>query len=1574
MAASAEQARHLSATLNDAGKSAMTFSSNVGRGGITLENFGSIATNAAKKVAVWQFAIASVYGVMKKAGEVQQDWKDLELTLARISVTTGAMGDKLNQYFNQVAKVAIQFGMPIKETLTGMDLALRSTASLGNTAGRAATAVKLLSDASVLANLTGWAYSKSMDTLVGSLRQTGMSLDSGLVLLDKWTLVAKMAQVSVADMAQGFSIMADAADAAGLSVDQINGLIAGLGEAVPYSPTQIANSIRAIMSTTYNDKSVKVLQSYGVAVKNATGEARNFWDIMMQLSSMKELGVLNENQWLDIARAMGGGSRQYANVMALISRMPVAMSVATQSAVANGQAMDANAKIVGTLANAWDQFKASQDQFFFNLGAKTGAITGLTSTLQMLTRAFVGLAGTSPGIFTLVRALTAMAGTLGAAKLASLAWGWLGGTSRLGGLVGRAANIEPWRVAGNPAAQGYMNKTFPARFGMSIQQAAKEAKKPLPEYMLDAGIGAYPAQTAQARGTYALSGFLRGTRVEQWRRKQLGNVTPPTFEQAIGRARSTNMLPKIQGAEDAAYISALDRWKFGEQGGLLTRTPEGQKALQDIIKLNKQQPIQQQLKTTPVSRFTAADPLGLLSRTGTVQTLNQIKIGKKVIPVGTILTSQQLAQYQGTLENQYREAVSKLAYTQEQVAQKALPKLMSVSGVAKTVGTWATRATGFKSMTAGLTGAAAGVGVYALTKDKLATAGAAFGTYAGMALGGPIGAVAGVAIGTVIGLTASELFMSKTAQIKRFFADMTKETGLELSAVANRYIAEIKSAAKNSPQVAPVIPKSSEARTWGILSGETLLKFLGIIKERETDWSTGLGALPYLGQARMQNMIDEKTFQGSITYRAGQAVRGQMGPPNPVPEIDWVNMSAALKAYVTASETERLTKGVKGREEDYAMAVVARKEAEMQLKTALALSDVDSRYGQIQKRAIEIAKELNLEQEAGNRLKEVGAQVGKLSTEALLQEQSALSALVPGYSYYRAQLEALAKQGQNLTPISLDTWLSLQKNAPDLFNTITSSIEEVLTKSHELDDFTAQYPSLAEKFGINQDINSIDALRQKMTDIQSLKLALPEGWDMSKIQEIIDQIDSFLKTRSLLLPSLQQSLGLYNEAGAGFKVRPEVRTFSSTEDFNKAVAKLSELDRMTKLAEGLGQYGETERVAYLDLITGNTKELHDINTVALSWVEAMNDNTAAQRDNLEYNLPNWYTRPSKYWLQQENQLTTFGPATDEMWSRWEQFMQQERNRNKTEVPKDIIKVDPLITAIEALQNAMGIMPEELYNQFRDGFKLLSTTTSEAVREIIFPTGSQANQVNDFGESGIYPTAPGSAARASELIKEIASSTVDFGDSVSKSKSKFEQFVDSVSNYNERLKSFTLSLLPGGSTTLPFPSPVTPGPGGGGTDPYPLKCPFDGAMWSLADAALFIQHMHTFHPNDHGTIAGVTYARGTPYVPTTGTYGLHEGERVIPAAENRILSTVLARPIASSQVDLSGTNNILLGSQNTLSMMSASVSRMAQDIAVLKQFMMNNSTPKTGLTSSGDNFNTISKAGYFGQSTLGLRRS
>src|SRR4030067_2886555 len=154
-----------------------------------------------------------------------------------------------------------------------------------------------------------------MDTLIGALRQSGLSLDQGVVLLDKWVKVSRFASVGIDTLAESFAITAAAASSAGVDVDELNGIIALLAESTTLSATEAGNAVRAFIGGFTTDTAIKELGALGVAVIDVNGDARGFLDVIKQINAMWEAGIISDTQLAKVDKAMAGGVRREAQII-----------------------------------------------------------------------------------------------------------------------------------------------------------------------------------------------------------------------------------------------------------------------------------------------------------------------------------------------------------------------------------------------------------------------------------------------------------------------------------------------------------------------------------------------------------------------------------------------------------------------------------------------------------------------------------------------------------------------------------------------------------------------------------------------------------------------------------------------------------------------------------------------------------------------------------------------------------------------------------------------------------------------------------------------------------------------------------------------------------------------------------------------------------------------------------------------------------------------------------------------------------------------------------------------------------
>lgn len=336
------------------------------------------------EVFKWSIAVAVVYAPMQKLNELIKVAIQNQSELANIAVVLGQSQDKLNAIFEDAATVAAKTGESINGVLESYTLAYRATGRYVNENQRAAAASKLLSDSLILAKLSGMDHAAAIDTLVGALNQLNMPLTKGDELLNKWVAVTKVANVDLKTLAESFAITSASAESAGLSVDQLNGIIATLAEATTLSATEAGNAVRAIISGLSTDGARKELGKLGISVEDANGQLRNFMDVLTQIASLREAGVISQDEFKQLSAALGGqGARRGAQVEAVIVGLGKAQKFAEVSANATTEAYDALGIKIETVDTKITKLGNAFQVLAQSLGEKGGILDIFSQVLEI---------------------------------------------------------------------------------------------------------------------------------------------------------------------------------------------------------------------------------------------------------------------------------------------------------------------------------------------------------------------------------------------------------------------------------------------------------------------------------------------------------------------------------------------------------------------------------------------------------------------------------------------------------------------------------------------------------------------------------------------------------------------------------------------------------------------------------------------------------------------------------------------------------------------------------------------------------------------------------------------------------------------------------------------------------------------------------------------------------------------------------------------------------------------------------------------------------------------------------------
>jgi TP901 family phage tail tape measure protein len=1298
MANATKQYAQMAASIKNSNNQISYSSDAVNKGQIGIDNFATAAANATKKVLLWQVAIGAVYGVLHGITNAVETWKQIDLAVSRIAITTNQAGAGLQSYLQKVADISVAFGIPLDKALQGMDLALKVTASMADETEKLATATTLLKDSSMLANITGMQLTQSMDILVASLRQTGLGLSDGAKLLDKWVAVSKTADINVTSLAQGFAIMADAAETAGLDVDQINGLIAALSESVTLGPAELGNSVRALMSTMYSPTAVKVLQQYGVAVKSNTGELRNFWDIMQQLSAMKMTGILDDSAWLEISKAVGGGQRRYAQFLVLLQNFQTAAEVANVSAnetlYGSGAAASANDKIVNTLAMSYERLSAATTEMYTNFGFKSGALNDLNDVVSTFASWVDWTAKLNSGLMTVAKTLGYVGAAVVASMGASASVRWIKSNEAYLGIAAKIAGQQPSVVYGTQASE------------VAKSSLAQETKIRLGELAVTTGKGTSLFGPAQKAMYDKGSEKILSDTAEAL--KGVGVVTPDEIRSARNYVL-TGLIPNwgvklpfnapIIG-NNIGYLGDKERLK--QEQAVIKGT--GQKVLGPFL--------------TDLNNYVDRE-----LKNGQWRWKSGVIYGK----TSGMYPPNPFNYKQGqSIGGQFAPSPNALPFTTAPPGQPhtGLQLLDWKTVIKETIAVLTKRTGVIESITRGAT---SGIAAYGITGNSATAYGAAVGGALGSWMAGPLGQAAGTVLGGFVGASIGDSLKTNAERIKAYWKDTADIFGLNLDKILSQSVIKTKEdlyqALKSAGEVAPMFPGTAYAQATPTAErlGATVdltTKYLpenirkgyagfynniswmpDVMKQfatgqaginngvgmqpwargGENEWKEGLGALPLMVKGLKEGSISADQFKKSI---AGIDIGPLIDELVKTGDIDKFNKSLADSGKTAFVSWNTMDKQLVALIELFGKAVqssgmfaTSAKLVSEEVAAKLAVARKNAETDQTDINEQKIAKEMiNSKSEAlGNMtLKEYFAtQQEKLFADQINMSDEDftkhLSTIVGGdYAYadyiakiymlkdeYKGATGEVAKFVDKISTVKLDQFQNVRLNNPELYAKALSSIETLESNRQTIEKFYDSRPiDIAATIGIKKedlDMGNLEDIMSKLTTLRG------QTNDTVAIDKLLTDIQNIINLQKAM-PGLAIQASTYSSKLTKYNNVGDIR-MEASQEYKNFIGNISKLKEFEDLARSMRDQTE-KTITLIDVMTGEQTKIQSTTDALDFYGKWLQENANTNRGSYDYNLPAGYEAPSRYWALKTTGTAEFGPASGKYWTMWQEFIQK----------------------------------------------------------------------------------------------------------------------------------------------------------------------------------------------------------------------------------------------------------------------------------------------------------------------------
>ena len=300
---------------------------------------------------------------------VIKSFKDLATTvisvekqLTSINTILGGTQDALSSFSKEIFNVA-------RNTEQSFAVVADAALELSRQGLKGEEVIKRLNDALILSRLTGQNAAEAVSGLTAAINSFNKDAITSSQVLNKLSAAAISAAVSEKDLIEGIKRSGAVAVQAGVSFDELVGVIGAVQEKTARGGAVIGNSFKTIFTRLQSLDKLETMQNLGVEVTDASGKILSATDLIRNLGA--ELKKLPEAKQLQIAENLVG-KFQIAPFLAILEDFNSEQSKAIQltgvAQDASTQAYERNLTLNKTLSAAINEVNANFTQFAANLG------------------------------------------------------------------------------------------------------------------------------------------------------------------------------------------------------------------------------------------------------------------------------------------------------------------------------------------------------------------------------------------------------------------------------------------------------------------------------------------------------------------------------------------------------------------------------------------------------------------------------------------------------------------------------------------------------------------------------------------------------------------------------------------------------------------------------------------------------------------------------------------------------------------------------------------------------------------------------------------------------------------------------------------------------------------------------------------------------------------------------------------------------------------------------------------------------------------------------------------------------
>ncbi len=323
-----------------------------------MQKVGASFSSAIRRVVMWGAASRLVYGGISSLKSSLDELANIEVGVAQLRMVMSPLETDFDKMSKAAAGLGKQYGVPVTDVLKSMKVFAQQGLKQGDVIDRTQTAT-------LASNVTTLNAKEATEALTAAMRVFREEGTQSLRFLDAWSEVEAKHAITADDMANAIKKSAAAAKSAGVSFDELNGMVAAVGAVTRQTGKEVGTSFRFIFRRLFSEKGPKELAKLNIPTLTNEGELRGAYDVLGDLAGKWD--DLSSAQRMNIAQAVGG-TRQYNSLLVLMDQWDEALRGVRNSTNSKGSAERRNAEIMKTYAKQLQRTKAAATEFKMEIG------------------------------------------------------------------------------------------------------------------------------------------------------------------------------------------------------------------------------------------------------------------------------------------------------------------------------------------------------------------------------------------------------------------------------------------------------------------------------------------------------------------------------------------------------------------------------------------------------------------------------------------------------------------------------------------------------------------------------------------------------------------------------------------------------------------------------------------------------------------------------------------------------------------------------------------------------------------------------------------------------------------------------------------------------------------------------------------------------------------------------------------------------------------------------------------------------------------------------------------------------